>query len=327
MFSEREPHSTTLLPERYKKALAGKDQLPRSDFAFIDGLLHRYNAIGNKTTQPFGRDSFFGAVSEIKTYATALRSNDPVSPNPSMEPQNKDDKEADELARPSSERIENITYLFLHMPRVKNVYNNIHAEKMERAFPTFAEELANADFKETDTLSDYFTHVTDSMNTTMTDALDSFSPEEVENLGFIIGYNEYGYMRPDNVHKIDFGTIGIETFSTLLEEIVEDALKTGEDIDTSVDSAFSQRDGIAQRLMTISLRDLERLEEENDLFFDELEEIPYILDTNMFHTGACPALVKMDVSENDKTIKRPIAYEYAKMIVKKIPTHLLPKVE
>src|SRR5258708_4777275 len=140
------------LPEQYQKRLAGQKEMPQPDFGFVQKLFEKINVSPGSSTEgerkPLERENFFAAISEIKEYALTLREEDnnteSVSFDNSLDTTTSEGRKAlnnyvqAEKKRPSTKRIRDIVYLFLHMPKVKSVYSQIHAEKMTAALPEFS---------------------------------------------------------------------------------------------------------------------------------------------------------------------------------------------
>jgi len=160
--SIRDPQPPVPLSGKYKDALPDKEHLPSADFVFINHLLKNYGITTEaeihesqtlpEATKAFGRDEFFSAVSELREYGSILRESldngFPDIPEPTIQTPHwqhrYDVYSTADRQRPSSKRLRDLSYLFLHFPEVKNVYDQIQAEKMATALPEFTTNISSS---------------------------------------------------------------------------------------------------------------------------------------------------------------------------------------
>ena len=235
----KEP-SVRLSPD-FKRYMAGKGEyMPKSDVDFMQGLLSKYGIANGETGQEwrkqFGKDEFFAAVSDFKTYVLGVRErvdekfNGRQDNDTTLEGLGLNIYGLSEKLRPSSARIGELAYLFLHIPQIKAVYMQIHAEKMSAALPTFIQGLPNLRSQVFVGRRDYFDKVRDLMADAMERNMDENRLAQFEDVGLIMGYQEMGILIPEHIRRRVFSGLGIGTFSKVLEQIVDDAIDKETDV-------------------------------------------------------------------------------------------------
>lgn len=319
------PASLVRLPEQYKKRLGGQEFMPLPDFSFFSELSARYGFSTRQQTEgeaviEFGRDTFFAAVSDIKRYAQQLREADGISEVPFVVTEDMPRRKRNavigryaeaEKQRPSSKRTADIVYLFLHTPQVRNIYNQINAEKMGLAFPQFANKLSSLDPTMHTDLPSYFDAASEEMKNSMREVVSQRNDPRDEDMGLLTGFEEYEYMRPESLRKDDYATFGIDFLRSVTEKIVTEAISNGEDSRAKLHREFLTRDGLAFRLMRVPLRSVyDARGLLRDIETISVGEARANIDEGELGLGACPAILKMPLP-NGGMSERPIAYEYA----------------
>lgn len=312
------------LSEPFKRYTAGLVEMHRADLEFVQNLLGKYGLSdsenGQSQKRSFGRTEFFAAAADFRSYVLNLRSR--LDRNFNEVDLDRSDFDIDspifnmygisERVRPSKPRITNLAYLFLHLPSIKAVSMQVHAEKMIGGLPSFSRSLPDIATQDGISMHDYFDRVKELMATCMEESLDKDRVTQFQDLGLILGYEAYGILLPPRLRTKIFAAIGIGTFTKILEQVVNEAISDGKDVTSYVREEFLENRGVAYRLMRVSLKDLTRVEE------GELDEMRKMLDQNNYYKGACPAILPTTTTDG-QSVQRPIAFEYAATIVKHMP--------
>jgi hypothetical protein len=316
------------LPQEYQEYLDEVRQMPRGDFEQIDGL---FKGMGLRTRegeringQVVSRRMFFAALNGLREYGEAIRAQETGGSN--QEAVFSDDPaervrqiavfEMRERARPSSKRLAGLAYLFLHYPEVQREYLQIQAEKMVDAFPGFVRALQHLPTQDLPDRHAYFVKTEQLMTDSMLPIVQQkFRPFEVDLLSWVIGYENHRFqpLQPDR-EKLVAG-IGNQTFTDLLERVVDEA--RGRNLRTKLRKEFTHREGIGFRLMRRSLRAFGK-HLEPAITKGGLDAGRALLDSRTFRGGVCPATFMMKTESGEST-GRPIAFEYASVIVGRMP--------
>jgi hypothetical protein len=320
-----------ILPPQYQEYLDGVIQMNRRDFEYISRLLERYGLTGEADEEvnwPSGKMKFFLALGELHAYGEAVRSLDrgfsneePVFTGDAEEMQRQyDDYVEREKTRPSARRLDNLAYLFLHVPKLQQVYLQMQAEKMVNAFPDFITALDALPTKDIPDRHTYFEKTHELMRRSMEPVVrETFHPHEIDLLSWAIGYENHRHKPPKIVGARLVASIGNQTLTDLLEKMVDES-KPG-DLRTRLKEEFMDREGVGFRGMRIALRSSARhvqpvLNDPNG----NLDTIRAVFDEETLRRGLCPATFKMKI--NGKSTNRPIALEYASTIIGKMPRGL-----
>lgn len=323
------------LPERYQRYLGKERFVPRADLEFFDTLLDRYGLADKtgegQTSRKFGVDEFFAAAAEVQHYAVELRERimpewneplDSLSEAAGLNRQLLDAYAKMDMAHPANMRISDLSRIFLHHPKVKTAYMKIHEEKMTHAMPSFARELTELDTTGIKNRHEYFTRVQSLMGRNMREASSSlFTPEQIDTLGYLIGFEEASYSIPKSCRLAQFTNVGVGTFKRFLEKVVDEAVEEGEDIQSKIRREFLERDGVGHSAMRTHITDFVH-KIEPDMYKTTLDDTREAIANGNFNKGVCPAIMKTE-SHTEPGEQRPIVYEYASIIVNNMPKHLL----
>lgn len=298
-------------------------RLPPDDQALLRMLSERVRE--GEFFTPEGQDpkenAFHEAVSELNDYILALRAKLDVG---FKEPDHSDTNNAwakAEPTRPSVKRVQNLAYNFLGLPGIKRISIGIHVQKLVAALPHFSGQIA-CSIPPTSTLSAHLSEVTTLMAKSLVMSLDSANLERYLTLGTIMGYRTAGMRWPVEPALKHFAGQGVETFVQQLERVIRGALDDGVDPVERVRTELLDKEGTVYRLMRVSF---DRVNEAvKDIQGKSIEDARRILAEKDYSTGACPGIFPIDsVVDAEAGGKRPIAYEYAIMILRHMPPRLL----
>lgn len=321
-----DPDSKVALPAKYRNLVTDDvKEIRAGDLTFFEGLLDKYGIAearerGGKTKTEFGEAEFFIAASDIAEYALALRAR-------TMPHWNKGQNSAlgpTEIFHPTSMRLEDLCTLFFHQRRIKSAYMQVQHRKMELALSDFMSSMA--DYRQAlsklSSRNDYFTFAKNLMSESMEKASHNFTPAQVDTLGILLGFYERGILLTEQHERRSiFSNIGNGTFIEFLEDIVNDAVHNGQNMQSAVRRELLESDGTGFTLMRTHLKNFGRRKR---LFksFHSVEKARAKLSSDTYTKGACPAILKTDSLDGSGT-RRPIVYEYASFIVDNIPEHLV----
>ncbi len=303
------------VPEGYQKYFGKREQekkLHVADVKFFEGLLDKYGlSEGSRNddanSRKFGRVEFFSAAVDLKGYAMELRTKDT------------DHHLVDyNYYSSSGQRMRDLTTMFFHQPKIKKEYMQVHAEKMELALPDFIEGLSLPEMARSTTRANYFGKVDNLMGETLTSASQSFDDADVCNVGLLIGYNTRGLYQTEGSSRSYFAEMGYGTFLNFLREVVDETVYARADLPSAIRREFLERDGLGYNLMRMHLSDF--IGNEAAVAHRSLNGRRVMLQESDHNIGACPAILKTTSPEDQR--QRPIAYEYAAAIVRRMPKAL-----
>lgn len=311
------------LPEKYKQ-YAGAKEINVHDLAFFEELLGRYGLSGNgsKVEQEerlFGEREFMTACEEVKTYVMDLR--DRVLPKGIPNEGSPESVANDELM--GNRRIQELILLFLHHPKIRTEFINIHAQKMGFAFPEFRERLAGISDVDVSGRDAYMQEASDLMSWSMFHASFQFPRGQVDTLGMLMGYQLEGVLPVAADRRRVFSSVGVGSFTNVLGDVVGKAISEREDVHDAVRREFLTREGLAFILARTHIESFKQ-NAGKAIYNKTLHHNWESVKTADYEPGICPAIVK--IPRHDGTM-RPIMYEYAESILSAMPERFLKEGE
>ncbi|HVA97084.1 MAG TPA: hypothetical protein VND99_05510 [Candidatus Acidoferrales bacterium] len=322
-----------LIPDRYKAFLPNREHINRQDLEFLEGFFTRHG-LNEKTNgdhskrKEFGMQDYFTAAAELKEYSEQVRTR--FSPELHLKLTQYVDLTGDrnmrqllamaDLDKIVGRRIHDMVSIFHHHPKIRAQYLQVHAQKMITAFPDFVRALQDEQ-EEPRTRFAYFGRAQKHMSRSMKQAVSIYTPDQIDTVGYLMGYDEIGQYTTAAERRANFAALGIGTFFSGLRSIVDDAVATGKDVQQAVRDEFLNRDGVAFMLMRTYRYDFVTSGQKM-INGHDVAHARAAVQAADFTKGSCPAILKMPPAP-DGTRGRPIAYEYAHVIVENMPKALV----
>lgn len=310
------PAGFVKLSDKYREYVGGEKYMHKDDYDFFEDILQGYftpsergNGVEDKgEVAPSEEEKFFEAVTQVKDYGLALE----------QEVEGNLFKQIPRIGR-----FRSLVLLFLHHPKIRGPYMQVHAKKMGFALPDFSNELSVTDFNGSENREDYLKRAHTLMSDKMAIATEQFKPNDVVNLGGLIHFEQNDQFGDEESAVKNFAGKGVKTFVDILATVLDQAEVDHKDFSEAIKEEFLQRDGIAFQLMRIHLSDfVHKIMYPTDLKYKLIKRL---LKRRKYLSGTCPAILKAPTPSGGQT-ERPIAYEYAATIVNNIPQRLVPAI-